>query len=243
MDLSTVQPEFSHLQPDNLMNEIKAYLEQQSPDFIQGFALFCKYSRNQSLMSFIGRKKDMVMLRYNLQKLSEMGDIRPNPNATIHEVRFNKFLTSANTQEENEKVKIVDERRVKREDLPEELVVVYDSIVNDYKLMRSIHEKMKNANSDSGRKEFRDQLTAIELQVKSKWAQIDGQLINGKKTDDNSGNSFNVNTARAYISKMLKKEVLTDEQRSMVKQKVEELISAGAVLKEETLLKLKEKGF
>ena len=229
------------------MNEIKAYLEQESPDFTQGFALFCKYSRNQSLMAYIGRKQDMAMLVYNLQKLSEMGDITPNPNAEIHEVRFNKAQTQpeASAPAEPEKVLIVDERRVKREDLPEELKVVYDSIVNDYKLMRSIHEKIKNANSDTGRKEFRDQLTAIESQIKERWTQIDTQL---GKTENESGSGsgekvLNINTARAYISKMLKKDVLTDEQRSMVKQKVEELISAGAVLKEETLLKLKEKGF
>lgn len=225
------------------MNEIKAYLEQQSPDFIQGFALFCKYSRNQSLMSFIGRKKDMEMLRYNLQKLSEMGDIKPNPDAKIHEARFNKFLASADIKEEKDKVHIIDERRVKREDLPEELQVLYDLNVNDYKLMRALHEKMKNANSDAGRKEFRDKITVIESQIKARWAQIDDQLINGKKSDLNTPKSFNVNTARAYISKMLNKETLTDEQRLMVKQKVEEIMSAGAALKDETLLKLKEKGF
>lgn len=229
------------------MNEIKAYLEQQSPDFIQGFALFCKYSRNQSLMAYIGRKKDMGMLIYNLQKLSEMGEITPNPNAAIHEVRFNKAqpMPEASVNVEPEKVLIVDERRVKREDLPESLRSLYDQNVEDYKLMRSVHEKMKNANSDTGRKEFRDQLTVIETNIKERWAQIDQQL---EKTDDGSDSGagdkvVNLNTARAYISKMLKKDVLTDEQRSMVKQKVEEIQSAGAVLKEETLLKLKEKGF
>jgi len=54
---------------------------------------------------------------------------------------------------------------------------------------------------------------------------------------------MNLNTARAYISKMMKVANLTEKQREMVKERYNELLTAGAAIKPETLSKLKEKGF
>ena len=71
------------------MDEIKKYLEQEKPEFNEGFRLLCKYCRNQSLLSYIGRTGSMKHLMYNLQKLSR-NNVKPNPQAQSFEVRFNR---------------------------------------------------------------------------------------------------------------------------------------------------------
>jgi len=233
------------------MTEIVEYLNSTNPGFGQGFRIFCKYSRNQSLMSYIGRKSDMELLVYELQKLANMGILSVNPNFEAQHIRFNKDDAGASTKdespkgEERERVHIVDERHVNRGELPEELKKIYDEITDDYKVQRSLHEKMKQANSDTGRKEFRDEVVKLQLSITAKWQLIDVALANGTPVEVNpvASDRVHVSSHRAYISKMLAKPKLTKEQREAVKKKVEELLNLGETLKPETLKRLKEKGF
>lgn len=233
------------------MTEIVEYLNLLNPGFGQGFSIFCKYSRNQSLMSYIGRKRDMEQLTYELQKLSAMGNLTVNPNFEAQHIRFNKDSADTSVQkeeshkEESERIHIVDERHVNRGELPEELKKLYDEITQEYKVQRSLHEKMKQANSDTGRKEFRDEVVKLQLSIGAKWQLIDETLANGTPVEVNpvASDRVHVSSNRAYISKMLAKPKLTKEQREAVKKKVEELICLGETLKPETLKRLKEKGF
>lgn len=231
------------------MEEITLYLNQQDPGFAQGFKLFCKYSRNQSLMSYIGRKREMEQLLYELEKLSSMGRLTVNPNHEAQHIRFNReditpLEASTNSkQEEDNHFFIVDERKVRREDLPEELQKLYDEITEQYKVQRSMHEKMKLANSDTGRKEFRDEVVNLQQSIAGKWRIIDEQLQNGEPTPKEvPAKRVHVSSHRAYISKMLAKQKLSNEQKETVRRKVEELLNIGEILKPETLKKLKEKG-
>lgn len=220
------------------MDDIRKWLNEQAPDFDQGFVLFCKYSRNQSLMSYIGRKKKMELLKYEMEKLSKMKILSPNPH---FKAQYNQFSRAADSPETHTpKVVVMDERKIKREDLPVELQELYDLNVDDYKKLRSYHEKMKNANSDAGRKEFREKISKLEASIKKRWSIIDSGEI--PKVEDPTAN-MNLNTARAYISKMMKVANLTEKQREMVKERYNELLTAGAAIKPETLSKLKEKGF
>lgn len=228
---------------------IDIYLRLSDPDFGQGFDLFCKYSRNQSLMSYIGRKRDMEMLRYELQKLSKMGNISINPHYQTQYTRFNRGNEVVQEKQQkvaekvvNEKVHIVDERRVSRDELPQEMKELYDEITEDYKLQRNLHEKMKLANSDTGRKEFREQIMELQQKIKARWETID-KALSGDIPVTAPPEKIHVNSHRAYISKMLSKQEMTAQQHEAVKQKVEELLAMGEVLKPETLAKLKAKGF
>ena len=76
--------------------EIDQYLQKEEKDFNEGFALFCRYSRNESLMSWIGRKKDDARLVYELGKLSRLGARTENPLADRHLSVYNKSAASAN---------------------------------------------------------------------------------------------------------------------------------------------------
>lgn len=225
------------------MEEIRQWLDTANPDFNQGFALFCKYSRNQSLMSYIGRKGQMQMLVHELQKLAALPKLTPNPFYKANITQFGVSIPAKLPVEKKvEKVIVIDERKVNREDLPEEMRIIYDKIVEDYKLQRSLHEKLKMANSDAGRAEFRKKIIDLNDQIKHGWAIIDGKIPSGDQQAQ-TGISSQVNSARAYISKMLKKDNLTEDQRKLIMEKMKIIFDAGATLKEETLSALKAKGF
>lgn len=225
------------------MEEIRQWLDTANPDFNQGFALFCKYSRNQSLMSYIGRKGQMQMLVHELQKLAALPKLSPNPFYKANITQFGVTIPVQSPVEKKvEKVVVIDERKVNREDFPEEMRIIYDKIVEDYKLQRSLHEKLKMANSDAGRAEFRKKIIDLNDQIKHGWAIIDGKIPSGDQQAQ-TGISSQVNSARAYISKMLKKDNLTEDQRKLIMEKMKIIFDAGATLKEETLSALKAKGF
>lgn len=225
------------------MQEILNWLKEANPDFDRGFALFCQYSRNQSFINYIGRKRQMEMLKYELEKLSTMPKLTPNPFYKANPAQFGGTMASAPVEVVKEKkVVVIDERRVNREDLPVALQKVYDVIVEDYKVQRSLHEKMKNANGDVGREDYRKQLVEITTKIKENWAIIDQGFVPEPAAKVESGISSQVNSARAYISKMISKD-LNDDQRELIKAKMKIIMDAGATLKPETLQKLKDKGF
>ncbi len=212
------------------MEEINKWLDEVSPDFDQGFTLFQKYSRNVSLAAFIGRRRHMEMLVYELGKLANNTALKPNPH-------YRGAMDTPTPVEKVQKV-IVDDRKISREDLPEELKPVYDKNVVDYKELRVLHEKMKQANSDIGRAEFREKIVKINEDIKKRWLIID----TGEFPEDKPKQA-NINSARAYISKMMKKDSLTNHQRELVKEKFDFILQSGEAIKPETLAKLKQKGF
>ncbi len=213
------------------MEEIKNWLDNVNPDFDQGFTLFQKYYRNPSLIAFIGRRRDMKMLLYEMDKLSKNTTLKVNPH-------YRGEGSVAVKAEEGTPKTIVNDRTIKREDLPEGLKAIYDRNVADYKELRILHEKMKNANSDVGRAEFREKIAFIDKEIKKRW-----KIIDTGEIPDDTPKPASINSARAYISKMLKKDSLTKDQRELVKQKYDVIINSGEAIKQETLDRLKEKGF
>lgn len=240
------------------MNEI-AKLLQQKYSFEDGFRAFCKYSRNQSLMSWISRKKDFAMLDYNLRKLSRM-PLRVNPCASLDLNRFGSGMplkgdkakaqkqVKAVDPEEEQEVVITKERKTRpvihRDDLPEDLRGLYDENAQQYKVMRALHDKMKACNSDVGRADFRRQIMDMEKQIRERWRVIDTALdkTSPEKPATTKEPAFNVNSYRAYISKMLKRKELTSQQADGVRQRAAALIDSGVPIKTGTMTLLKEKG-
>lgn len=227
--------------------EIHTYLQSDSHDFDEGFALFCRYSRNESLMSWIGRKKDMARLLYELKKLDRMNATRTNPFEKSHVVVYNRKPATAvapvqQTGDSRPQVsfKTYDERRTRRADLPENLQAVYDAIADDYKIRRSHHEKMKAARTDKNRAEFRALLLADEDRISSGWEKIDKYLQSQEtsKIED----SFKESTCRSYISKMLRKKELSSDQVEKIRIRVDALKKHGCTLSDEAVKKLQSVG-
>ena len=227
--------------------EIHNFLQKAEPDFVSGFALFCKYSPNESLMSFIGRKADMEMLLYELGKLDRDGFEKPNPRAEILNARYAPVIVAAaapKAEEPAEPVaagfKTYDERRTRRADLPDDLKAVYDDIAEDYKVRRALHDKMKAATADADRADFRARILEAEERIQAGWTRIDAWLEqNAKaKADDN----FNEKSCRAYISKALKAEKVTETVASGVKARIQALREHGCTVTDELLDAIRAKG-
>lgn len=227
--------------------EILEYLNSAEPDFATGLALFCKYSRNESLMSWISRKHDMAKLKYELEKLSKINPT-PNTQVNIHVAKYIRPDAKPATvklpepvREHEIQFKTFDERRTRRADLPESLQKVYDTISEDYKLRRALHEKMKMAGTDEDRASFRARIIETEERIQSGWKQIDEYLTAAAKAKVTT-EEFKESTARSYISKALKKETLSEAQIVTVKARYQALLDHGCTLNEATTEELKKRG-
>lgn len=229
--------------------EIDQYLQKKEKDFNEGFALFCRYSRNESLMSWIGRKKDEARLVYELGKLSRMGASGINPLADRHILLYNKAAGPAAESSGSSAgaaasagivFKTYDERKTRRADLPERLQKVYDDIAGDYKLRRSYHEKMKTAMTDKDRAELRAKVLETQERIDSGWEEIDKWLL--EKESGKVEESFKESTCRSYISKMLRKKDLKPDQIEKIRIRAEAMQKHGCTLSDEIIDKLKTLG-
>ena len=230
------------------MNEIQKYLKGGSRDFDRGYALLCKYCRQPSLLSWVGRKHDMEMLIYNLEKLQNAKP-RPEYLAKAEHERFFKPVVpepqpagkaaapAAAAAPEQHPVKVFDPALVSRDDLPEDLRTLYDLNGDDYRELRALHEKMKLADSDEARADLRARVIETERRIKERWGIIDRAMKPGSRRAD-----INVSTHRAYISKLLRRATLSESQKHELQQRVRELQEAGEEVKEQTLARLREKG-
>ena len=236
--------------------EIAQYLNCAEPDFSAGFALFCKYSRNEPLMSWISRRRDMPKLLYELEKLSAADPVL-NPARDTHLARWAKPGQPAvgdtaappapqeqpRPPEVSVSFRTYDERRTRRADLPPELQKVYDGIAEDYKLRRGLHEKMKMAATNDDRAGLRARVIETDGRIRGGFREIDAYLARKacEQEKAKADSEFKESTARSYISKALKKEKLSAAQKATVRERYNALVSHGCIVTEELTAKLKEK--
>ena len=235
---------------------ITAWLEQAEPDFNTGFSLFCQYSPNRTLISWIGRKQDLEMLRYELRKLNPYLtapaaanaetlaiEAKASPDPAAHAAPKTEKRPEKSEPAPDPGPKIVfdtyDERRTRRADLPPELQQLYDDIAGDYKVRRALHEKMKAALSDADRASFRARILECQERITAGWKRIDAHLY--ETTTRQVEDSFNEKSCRAYISKGLKEESLSPKRRDGIRIRVKALLEHGCTLADETLRQLRER--
>lgn len=216
--------------------DIVEYLKQENPDFASGFDLFCRYSRNESLMSWIGRKRDVAMLRYELKKLADLPPVE-NPFAATQKARYSRIQgthvpekpsVSAPSTGPETGFKVYDDRRLKRSDLPEDLREIYDRTVGEYHVRRGYHEKMKMARTDEDRAELRAKILETEERIRAGFAVIDARLAEAEKQKVEE--DFNEKNARAYISKVLKSKNVSEKVAIGVKVRVRALLDNGCII-------------
>ncbi len=235
-----------------MIPEILDYLKSAEPDYYAGLALFCKYSRNEWVKNWLSRKQDRPKLMYELEKLA--GTPMPvNPNVQADVARYaQQPVTPAapakaepepdpKEREQKPSFRTFDDRRTRRSDLPEELQAVYDTISEDYKLRRGLHEKMKAAGTNNDRASFRARILETDSRIKAGWARIDAYLT--KEAEEKvTGDSFQESTCRAYISKALKRPVNSPAQVATCKARVKALLAHGCTISQETLSNLQKRG-
>lgn len=239
-----------------MIPEIQSYLKQANPDFTSGFALFCKYSPNRILIDSISRRHDMAMLLYELEKISNSGFYSPIP-GPVPDVAVNIIKAQVITPAEKEPLPAVnnavitvdnglkkeiafrtyDDRRTRRSDLPPELQKVFDKNTEAYRFRRGAHEKMKLAKTDKDRAYYRSLILETQDEIMKRWKEIDTYLQ--KAAEESQEKAFNEKSARAYISKALKADSITDARAAGVKARVKALLDHGCNITEDTIQALK----
>ena len=102
-----------------MLRDIADYLKGGSRDFDSGFALFCRYSKNKNLISWIGRKRDFAKLIYELEKLSRhYCESVPAPAATVPALATTVPAPAATVPAPGPAFRTYDERKTNRGDLP-----------------------------------------------------------------------------------------------------------------------------
>ena len=230
-----------------MLRDIADYLKGGSRDFDSGFALFCRYSKNKNLISWIGRKRDFAKLIYELEKLSRHycesvpapAATVPAPAATVPAPGPTVPAPAATVPAPGPAFRTYDERKTNRGDLPGHLQKVYDDIADLSKLRRAWHEKMKFARTNIDRARCREKLLETHSQIVKGWQKIDGYLTGQIQTQEEE---FRESTCRAYISKMLRKETLSPEQLERLKKRTQALLSHGLAISESTRASLEKWG-
>ena len=230
-----------------MLRDIADYLKGGSRDFDSGFALFCRYSKNKNLISWIGRKRDFAKLIYELEKLSRhycesvpaSAPTVPASAPTVPAPATTVPAPAATVPAPGPAFRTYDERKTNRGDLPAHLQKVYDDIADLSKLRRAWHEKMKFARTNIDRARCREKLLETHSLVVKGWQQIDGYLTAQIQTQEEE---FRESTCRAYISKMLRKETLSPEQLERLKKRTQALLSHGLAISESTRASLEKWG-
>ena len=228
-----------------MIPEIQAYLKQADPDFTSGFALFCKYSVNRHLVNYIGWKRDRDMLLYELRKLDESMDEPATEDPAI--VQLQATVREPAPEPEpapDERPHIVfrtyDERRTRRDDLPDDMKAVYDRTIQEYPVRRGYHEKMKAARTDHDRAVYRAKILETQERISAGWKQIDAFLLESETSKQDT--AFNEKSCRSYISKALKAPRISARKAAGVKARLQALLDHGCNVSDATIQALKEKG-
>ena len=155
--------------------EIKQWLAGDQ-SFQSGLALYMKHSRNKQVLKTIIRRKSLERLVWELQSLAGIPAINKTKAKIDKPVKQSVALPSQETQPNQPKEKqriVIDDGRIKYEDLPPEGKSYYDEIRTTYKEIRAIHEKMKQSTEDKERAHYRAQLIKRDDKVRESWKKLD----------------------------------------------------------------------
>jgi hypothetical protein len=226
------------------MEEIKAWLSSSEKNIDAGIALFQKYSRNRALFLYLSRKRDERKLIYELEKLSKFTNLKP---VTQPRSVRNKIQTPQPPAPDTEDHKIINPRRVNREDLPDQLKVIYDGVAEAYKFQRVVHEKMKLATTDEDRAALRADLIKLDDDIAAGWDAIDNGLMAPEPKAPEAPEPEKqytvqdikaINSARTYISRSIKK--FNPKQKDKLLERINLMISLEAAVSIDTRNKLIE---
>lgn len=238
-------------------------------DFDEGFVLFVRFSHNRALAMQLSRKRIQSKLEYELQKIVERTLIIERPVMPIGVIKkaiapVIEMKAAIETEiskgekiiEKQGKVFIWHDDKVDYESLSDEQKALYDANRDMYKEMRSWHEKMKLATTDEDRKTAREKVVELNDIIRENWKQFDASFLpEGEKTEGDDAGAKEpdpvkeIGNARSYISKTLKAisegkipEKKLDGVKKKALERYQTIITAGQVVDEETVAKLKSCG-
>lgn len=255
--------------------QIEAWLKSDQ-DFDEGYELFIRFSHNRALALQLARVRRLSKLVYELEKIAARPFIKESPVMPIKSIiragkRHGEHVDAAELADDAEKKLVVINERMEYKELPEDLKKLYDENTEAYKLMRAVHEKMKQAQKDGERAELRAQLIVFDDRIAANWKELDSwatdkEAWEARKQEgrDEKGNESadggalpeiadpneiakELNACRSYLSRNVKKVAALEgeKQQAMLKklaQKVATLQKHKAEISETTRANLVELG-
>lgn len=208
--------------------------------------LFMRVSKNRHLINMLSKKVMVDKLQHELEKLvpSEKRTISKKPVAKSSEpVRKRSIKVFALPKPESPiKTKVVrTDHEVRYDDLPKHLQICWDQNRDDYKTIRSYHEKLKlmEKASDHDRKILVSQIISMEESIRERWKKIDGY-------DPSKAGKIDykrIQANRKYISKALG-EIREGKNPEKIlvtlQERVDELIRSDVPLADKTIAELKK---
>ena len=158
-----------------------------------------------------------------------------------------KTEESSQNEGNDDTVTYLDLNRHEREDpdkLPPTLKELWLKNRDEYKELQYCHAQMKQANSDAGRADWRQQVFAHRESIQARWKLFDEEKARLAEAEQPAQEkpAYNPGNDRSYITNALKKETWTDKMKLEVQRRVEKLLSNNIPITEETLQRLKERG-
>lgn len=193
---------FLNHKPMSVYNEeISLYLAGPR-DFDEGLRLLEKYTNNRAVYAWVQRKRHQEKLIYELTKLSRLAHLKPSRQFRAHVSAASPRKTAPATDDDDTPAK--PRRQFKRDELPEDMLPVFDSIADAYKQQRVFHEKMKLAATDADRSALRAELVKLDNLIATGWDKIDSAMAASGDGSPDAVSLQKINNARSAISKMIK---------------------------------------
>lgn len=222
--------------------EIQSYLDSEEKSFQDGYGLFVKYSRNRSMMLYLGRKQNLDKLNYELKKLLPFA-LKANSVKVIKPI--SRVMDEDHASEMKTQFQINRFEKVDAEKLPEDQKKIHSEIAESYKLQRTFHEKMKLASTDEERARMRNEVIRLDDFIKKAWKGLDAFVKSGETVPEKAKAknvlemSKEINACRSYLSRGISdlanlKDAKKSKRVNEMKKRIEKLISLKASVKKET---------
>ena len=220
-------------------------------DYGIGLAILSDNCKNRSLLTNLGRKPNPDKLQYELRKLVILKGLDIEEKVLVIPVQN---LADNSTSSHSDQVigqmnaEVETSPGAMNESWPQALKDLWNENRDNYKLIRSLHEKLKlmeNA-SDEDRAPLVKDISDMADKIRTNWDIIDA-WIPGQEEDNKTDASIDhkrINANRKFISTNLKALLeLTDPQKRVeikakIQQRYSELKTAGEVLDPDTIDKL-----
>ena len=232
----------------------------ETKDYGIGLALLGKHCKNRAMLQALGRKSNPEKLEYELSKVALAQNIPIVPAQTIIPKEkvsavshSDQVIDQMNAEEKSTRKNIVRSGSVvSPDDLPPELKKLWKQNTDSYKLVRSLHEKLKlmEKSTAEDRAPLVRQIASLDESVIANWSKIDAwdpdyvepatkiEAIDHKRI--NANRKFICTNLKSILT--AKDEEKADEIRRKLSDRYNELRNAGEELDPETIVKLTNLG-
>jgi hypothetical protein len=238
------------------MEDIKKWLDSETPDYNAGVMLFAKHNKSKAVLNWlsrIGETRGISKLRYELEKIA---NIQPKVQTQALQKTKLAVLKQNNDALPVQRVTIDVDGKIKREDLPQEMQILYDKIVKDHKLLRGVHEAMKITRSNAKLQKLRKKLADFDDEITKGWKAINQWATTNVLPDnidtDNDETVINedskltpqqVNAFRTYISRAIAEPDKIEAKRDKIQLRITAMLLGGQYFDDSTIETLTNLGF